>query len=238
MGKRVAIIIFLVLSIDQIIKIWIKTSFYPGEELPLLGDWFKLYYIENPGMAFGTTFGDSGWSKLLLSLFRILAVIGIAYYLRKLILEKAHKGLIVAIALVWAGAFGNIIDGAFYDFIFDPVCEFDCKVRDPHLASMEDTYCSEQQYAKCRTRGFLHGNVVDMFQFDMTWPQWVPWLGGREVFPAIFNFADASITAGVLLILIRHKVFFRKEDEEESEKVKEDENSKKDASDPDHKENI
>lgn len=217
MGKKVAVIIFSVLLLDQIIKIWIKTSFAPGEEMDLLGSWFKLYYIENPGMAFGTTFGDSGWSKLLLSLFRIVAVSGIAYYLRKLILEKAHKGLIIAIALVWAGAFGNIIDGAFYDYIFDPVCQFDCKTLDLHLASMEENYCSDQGWTNCRTRGFLYGNVVDMFQFDMRWPQWVPWLGGGNVFPAIFNFADASITIGVFLILFRHKVFFNKKKEEEQE---------------------
>ena len=117
---------FCLLLIDQIIKIWIKSSFIQGEiPTPLLGDWFQLHYIENPGMAFGTTFGSSMWHKLALSIFRIIAILGIGYYIWTELKKNVKTDFLIAVGFIFAGAIGNLIDSAFYDYIFtfDP-CNF------------------------------------------------------------------------------------------------------------------
>ena len=167
-----------------------------GQEINVFGNWFILHFTENDGMAFGINFpGNSG--KIILSLFRIAAIIGIAIFLRHLIINKANPGFIFSVALILAGAIGNIIDSAFYGLIFDHSWG--------HVAKM---FPEEGGYAP-----FLYGKVVDMLYFPIIhgdWPQWFPVWGGREFifFRPVFNIADSSITTGVFIILFFQKRFF------------------------------
>jgi signal peptidase II len=190
-----------ILLIDQIVKIYIKTHFNYGEVVNVFGDWFRLYYVENPGMAFGTTFGSGIWGKLGLSIFRIIALIAIAIYWKKQSERGARRELLIAIGFVFAGAAGNLIDSMLYDFIFP----FEGGNNPANWLEKGDGT------SYLRQPGFLLGNVVDMFQFQATWPQWVPWIGGNEVFPAIWNVADTSITIGILMILFRQRAYYKKQ---------------------------
>jgi signal peptidase II len=188
-----------VLLIDQITKYLVKTRMYLDESIPVFGSWFYIHFIENPGMAFGFEFGgESG--KLFLSLFRIVAIVFIAFYLRNIIRQKLSTGLIISVSLVLAGAAGNIIDSAFYGIIFSESPRYS-----PEVATL---FPQGGGYA-----GFLHGKVVDMLYFplfDFTWPEWVPFVGGDrfEFFRPVFNVADSAITVGMGLILINQKRFF------------------------------
>lgn len=202
-------VVALVLLIDQVVKVWVKTTFhYYDDPVPVFGDWFQLLYIENQGMAFGTTFGSSIWAKLGLSIFRIAAIVGIGYYWWKQAKKGMRTELLIAIGFIFAGATGNLIDSMFYDFIFP----FDGCIAFNHLEGSGNWVECGPFLPKVETRhtGFLLGNVVDMFQFNMTWPEWVPWVGGDQVFPAIWNIADGSITVGVLMILFRQRAYFKK----------------------------
>jgi signal peptidase II len=204
----VGAVVALILLIDQLIKVYVKTHFSLAEPpVNVFGDWFRLIYIENPGMAFGTTFGSGIWAKLTLSIFRIIAICGISYYWVKQARAGMRTEFLIAIGFIFAGATGNLIDSMFYDFIFpyDPCMSFN------HLAGsgvMSD--CGVFGKIETRHTGFLLGNVVDMFQFNANWPSWIPGIGGREMFPAIWNVADASITTGVLMVLIRQRAYFPK----------------------------
>lgn len=203
----VGAIVALILILDQALKIYIKTHFVPNDVVPLLGDWFVLDYTENPGMAFGTVFGASMWHKLALSLFRIAAIIGISVFWIQQARMGAKREFLVSIGLILAGASGNLFDSMFYDFVFpyDPCVDFN------HLqGSGIFTDCGIFGQIETRHTGFLLGNVVDMFKFNLFWPDWMPWLAGREVFPAIWNIADASITTGVLLVIFRQRNYFPK----------------------------
>ena len=187
----------------------------PGETRPLIGDWLVLDYIENPGMAFGTTFGAGIWHKLALSIFRIFAIIGICYYW----FQQAKKGIkrefLIALGLIIAGATGNLLDSMFYDFYF----EFDpCMPYNHMVGSGIKQTCDFYGDVEVRHTGFLLANVVDMFKFDATWPEGMPWLGGSQVFPAIWNLADFSISCGIILIFIRQKSYFPKHKTEVPEK--------------------
>ncbi len=209
-GAVVALILFL----DQFIKVYIKSHFAPGETVSIFGDWFVLEYLENQGMAFGTTFGNKIWHKLALSIFRIVAITGMTYYLIKQAKQGAKRELLIVIGLIVAGATGNLIDSMFYDFVFpyDPCMGFN------HLeGSGVVTDCGIFGEIETRHTGFLLGNVVDMFKFQAFWPEWLPWLGGKEVFPAIWNLADASISVGVIMVFIRQRNYFPKEKEAASE---------------------
>jgi signal peptidase II len=209
-GAVVALILFL----DQFIKVYIKSHFAPGETVSIFGDWFVLEYLENQGMAFGTTFGNKIWHKLALSIFRIVAITGMTYYLIKQAKQGAKRELLIVIGLIVAGATGNLIDSMFYDFAFpyDPCMGFN------HLeGSGVVTDCGIFGEIETRHTGFLLGNVVDMFKFQAFWPEWLPWLGGKEVFPAIWNLADASISVGVIMVFIRQRNYFPKEKEAASE---------------------
>lgn len=193
-GMAVLVILF-ILIFDQILKVWIKTSFEPGQTQKLLGSWFRLMYVENQGMAFGATFGSSMYAKLFLSVFRLIAVSFGVYYLITVIKDQTKRwDYILAISLVLAGATGNLIDSAVYDYIF----KFDAELPFNYI---DGTY-------ELRKHGFLLGNVVDMFQFDVQYPSWVPYLAGKDIFSAIWNLADGSIFCGIVLILIRQRAFF------------------------------
>lgn len=207
----VSLLVVSILLLDQILKIYIKTQFSPYQTQSILGDWFILEYIENPGMAFGTTFGSSMWGKLSLSIFRIVAIVGICYYWIKQAKKGVRLEFLIALGLVLAGATGNLIDSMFYDFVF-PVDQYlDCNLSYNQLpGSGNFVDCGFMGETEIRHTGFLFGNVVDMFKFQAYWPDWMPWLGGSEVFPAIWNVADASITLGVFMILIRQRAYFPK----------------------------
>lgn len=209
MGKKVILIILGILVVDQLVKIWIKTTMYPHETIGVIDGFFQLYYIENRGMAFGTTLGAGAGAKYALSIFRLIAIIAIGYYLWKNIQDKkTHRGLIVAMSLIFAGATGNLIDGMFYDYLFE---------IDPNVAwnwaidGNENFVIDEFGNPVLRPNGFLLGSVVDMFQFTVTWPSWMPFnLAGKEIFGAIWNVADVSISSGVGLIILRYRTYFKK----------------------------
>lgn len=182
--------------LDQVFKMLVKTNMTIGEEIPVIGNWFIIHFTENNGMAFGLDLpGNSG--KTLLTLFRLLAITGIAFYLRHLILRNAHRGLILSIALILAGATGNIIDSLFYGLIFND-----------SWGRVASLFPEGGGYAP-----LLQGKVVDMLYFPViqgTWPDWFPWWGGSSLvfFRPVFNLADSSITIGVAIILIWQKRFF------------------------------
>lgn len=211
----VSIAVFLILLIDQIIKIYVKTYFVPGEVVPVAGDWFVLEYIENQGMAFGTKFGSEVWHKLALSLFRVIAIGAIVYYWIKQAKRGARTEFLLAIGLVFAGATGNLIDSMAYDYIFpfDPCGPYN-SLEGSGIFVECDNFIRDK--IEVRHSGFLFGNVVDMFKFQAEWPMWIPWLGGRDVFPAIWNLADASITLGVIMVFFRQRKYFPKETTEET----------------------
>jgi len=197
--KRPLLIIFLVLLIDQAVKIWIKTHMYLGQEFPVFGNWFIIHFTENNGMAFGLEFGGS-FGKLFLSVFRIAAVTAIGWYLTYLVRTKAHSGLIACFSLIFAGAVGNIIDSAFYGMIFS-----ESATRISGFLPPEGGYA-----------GFLHGRVVDMLYFpivDTHFPSWFPIWGGEEFmfFRPVFNIADSSISVGVAILFLFQKKFYPKE---------------------------
>jgi signal peptidase II len=198
-------IITIVIIADQILKIWIKTHMYIGQEFFVLGDWFRIHFTENEGMAFGMTLGGS-YGKLLLSLFRIGAVGFIAYYLYTIVASNQSKGLAASISLILAGALGNIVDSVFYGVIFT-----DSAMQVATFVPVGQGYAS-----------WFHGRVVDMFYFPIIsgyLPQWVPFWGGEyfQFFRPVFNIADAAITTGVFLILIFQKSFFIEEEKKPSE---------------------
>ena len=218
----VGIIIVCLLLIDQVTKIYIKTSFFSNQTNFILGDWFALHYIENPGMAFGTTFGSEIWHKLALSLLRVVAIIFIGIFIYKEIKKDAKIEYLIAISLIFSGATGNLIDSMLYDFIFpfNP-----CEGFNQLAGSGIKMNCMDygfKQTLEVRHQGFLLGNVVDMFQFNFYWPKWVPYFSGQAIFPAIWNIADACITSGVILIIIRQKKYFPKkvlQDKEEEKTI-------------------
>jgi signal peptidase II len=196
--KSVALIVVL-LILDQVIKVWIKTHMMLGEEFSVFGDWFLIHFIENNGMAFGMEL-EGEWGKILLSLFRIFAVCGIGWYLYDISTKKAPLGLVISIALIFSGAMGNIIDSAFYGLIFN-----DSYYQVSTFMPEAGGYSS-----------FLHGKVVDMLYFPLLegrFPEWIPMWGGEHYifFRPVFNIADSYITIGVTSILLFQRKYFVKE---------------------------
>lgn len=200
-GRVIFLIIFLIVAADQALKIYVKTHYHSGEWHPVLGTWFRLYFIENEGMAYGWKFGGD-WGKILLTLFRLAAVIFGIFYLLKIIKHKYHPGFIICAALIFSGALGNLIDSMFYGLIFDE--------SNPYYYNVAKIFPGHG-YA-----GFMHGKVVDMLYFPIIknahFPAWFPFWGGEEFefFRPIFNLADASISTGVIAILLFQKRFFGK----------------------------
>lgn len=202
MLKKALFLVAILLIIDQIIKIYIKTHFLLGEEVFILGHWGRLNFIENEGMAFGIKWGGT-IGKYALSIFRIIASVAIFLYMKRLVKEKKHPLLIYSIAFIFTGAVGNIIDSMFYGIIFNESGYFGFG-GDPAVL-----FPSDGGYA-----GFLQGRVVDMFYFpiiDTHYPDWIPYFGGKELmfFRPIFNFADACISIGVIVILIFYRRIFK-----------------------------
>ena len=191
-GWLAAAIVVAILVIDQVIKIWVKTHMMLHEQIEVLS-WFKIVFIENNGMAYGMEIG----SKLVLSIFRVVAIGILGWYIAQQVKKQARWGYIVCLAMIMAGAAGNIFDSMFYGLIFNASTDFYTSYFVPFGTG----------YAP-----FLMGKVVDMFYFPLivtTWPDWVPYVGGNPYvfFSPIFNFADSSISVGVVLLLL----FYRKE---------------------------
>jgi len=191
-GRLALLLVIAILFLDQCIKIWVKTHMHLHESIHVL-DWFYISFIENNGMAYGMQLG----SKLLLSLFRVVAISGIGYYLWLQVKRKASMGYVACLSMIVAGAIGNLIDCMFYGLCFEASTTYT-------LASMVPM---GEGYAP-----FLMGKVVDMFYFPLivtTYPDWFPFWGGQEFifFSPVFNFADASISVGVVALFL----FFRKE---------------------------
>jgi signal peptidase II len=194
MLKKSILLIAIVLLLDQVLKVWIKTNMMIGQEIHFF-DWFIIHFTENKGMAFGMEFGGS-FGKYLLSIFRLVAIVAITIYLKNIATTDVKKGVVLSISLVLAGAIGNMIDSAFYGLVFSESYG--------QLATV-----FEGGYA-----GFLQGKVVDMFYFPLInghFPQWLPLIGGNHFifFRPVFNIADASISVGVINMLIFHRSFFK-----------------------------
>ncbi len=202
-GWLAAIIIVCVILLDQLLKIWVKTNFFYGEEF-VIADWFRLYFIENNGMAFGMEFG----SKLLLTWFRIIAVIFLISYLYKIRNnDKMQTGYIVCVSMIIAGALGNAIDCIFYGVVFDnPI--------PPLTATL---------FPEGGGYGTLfYGRVVDMLYFPLmewNWPGWLPWIGGEHFifFSPIFNFADAVLCVGMFIVILFYSKNFYPAESEKKE---------------------
>lgn len=196
--KKASLIIILILLVDQVSKIYIKTNFVLGEEIRVF-DWFRILFVENEGMAWGVQL-PGAYGKLLLTSFRLIAIVGIGYWLWDSIRKKAPKIAIITISLVFAGAFGNIIDSVFYGVLFN------------HSYGQVAELFAADPYGT-----LLHGKVVDMLYFPL-WsgylPQWIPFWGGEyfTFFEPVFNIADSAITVGMFLLVIFNKKAFPDEE--------------------------
>lgn len=203
--KYVILIVALIIIADQALKIWVKTNYEIGQETKVMGlSWFKIHFIENSGMAWGLKFwGDTG--KVILTLFRLAAVIFGVWYLRKIVREKYNRGFIICASLIFAGALGNLIDSMFYGMIFDLG-----RVYDPVNHQYVDYMEKVAKFSGHGYASFLHGSVVDMLHFPLFQ------IGKFEFFDAIFNIADASISVGVIALLLFQRRFFKKQHTDES----------------------
>ena len=207
--KKSLLLIALILIIDQVSKIYIKTHFVLGTQGAVeVFSWFKIHFIENPGAAWGAKLSDflpisESTSKLILTIFRLFAVAGIGYWLYDTIRKKSSKTLILAVSLIFAGALGNIIDSVFYGVIFD------------HSSGQVATLFADEPYGS-----LFYGKVVDMLYFPIIqgaiWPEWVPYFGGSEFnfFEPVFNVADTAISTGVGILLVFNKKAFPKEEDD------------------------
>jgi signal peptidase II len=196
--KKYFFIALIIILADQTSKLLVYNYMYIHQEVNVLGSWFRLHYLLNPGMAFGIRW-ESEFGKLALTIFRIFAMIGIAYYLVKMVQKQAHNGFLICLALILGGAIGNVIDSTFYGVFLN-----NAPVDSP--------------------TPWFHGQVIDMLYFPLFhfyWPEWVPFKGGQyfEFFSPVFNIADSSIFIGVVIILFSQKKFFKEESNEVSETI-------------------
>lgn len=200
-GTKLLIMGLVLVVIDQVIKILVKTNMSIGEHFNVIGNWFQIYFIENEGMAFGMKFGGQT-GKLLLSIFRIVLFGALVYWIRLLLKKDTPAGVLVGLALITTGALGNIIDCMFYGILFG-----------------ESTYTSVAQFLPegGGYAPFFFGKVVDMFYFpiiDTTFPEWMPLIGGNpfRFFAPVFNFADSCVTCGALYLIFFQWRFFAREE--------------------------
>ena len=198
-ARHVTLLILLLVLADQALKFYIKTNYYLNDHHDILGTWFSLHFVENEGMAYGWKFGGE-MGKMVLTLFRLGAVIFGVWYLGSIIKQKRNRGFIVCASLIFAGALGNLIDSMFYGLLFQE--------------SVPNSYTIAKFLPGHGYAGFLHGKVVDMLYFPIIrthFPAWFPFWGGNEFefFSPIFNLADASISSGVIAILVFQKRFLK-----------------------------
>lgn len=195
--------IFFILLADQVLKFWVKLNMSLGQEYKIFGNWAIIHFTENNGMAFGMEFGGEA-GKLALTLFRIAAVCGIGYGVIYLIKKKYHRGLIMNLSLIFAGAMGNIIDSTFFGLIFSDSSYYEPATLFPAGGGYSSLF---------------HGKVVDMFYIPIlqgSYPQWFPFWAGQEFifFRPVFNIADSVISIGVIMILLYQKSYFKEEKKE------------------------
>ena len=192
-GRNLIILGVILVVIDQVIKVLVKTNMQIGESIPVLGNWFQLLFVENKGMAFGMSFGGV-IGKYLLTAFRIALFCVLCWWISRLVKRKnVPGGVLVGLTLITAGAFGNIVDCLFYGLVFTESA--------PGVVATLGSYAP-----------FMQGRVVDMFYFPLwVWPDWVPWMGGHIFFEPVFNFADSCVTVGAIYLILFHWKFFSKE---------------------------
>ena len=196
--KKIFLLIVALLVFDQIVKIWIKTHFMLDQSVTVFPNWFFIRFIENPGAAFGFELGGN-YGKFILSVFRLLAIGALGYYIFYLYRKKAPAGVLAGFSLIFAGALGNVLDSAFYGLLFS----------ESTFTSVATFLPEGGGYA-----GFLHGKVVDMLFFPIVegvFPSWIPGVGGEPFlfFSPIFNFADSYITVGVIYLLLFQRKYFK-----------------------------
>jgi signal peptidase II len=202
---QVFLLAFLILLVDQVLKIYIKTNYYMGQETVLFESlpWFRLHFVENEGMAYGWKLGGT-WGKIALTSFRLVAVIVGTFYLLSIIKKQFHKGYVICVTFIYAGAIGNLIDSLFYGMIFE--------FSDVYAQNLAKGFW--QEGFKVGYEGFLHGRVVDMLYFPIIengrFPEWFPIWGGEsfEFFRPVFNIADTAISGGVFALIIFQNRFF------------------------------
>jgi signal peptidase II len=211
---QVFLLAFLILLVDQVLKIYIKTNYYMGQETVLFESlpWFRLHFVENEGMAYGWKLGGS-WGKIALTTFRLVAVIVGTFYLLSIIKKQFHKGYIICVTFIYAGAIGNLIDSLFYGMVFE--------FSDVYAQNLAKGFWEEG--FKVGYEGFLHGRVVDMLYFPIIengrFPEWFPIWGGEsfEFFRPVFNIADTAISGGVFTLILFQNRFFPEAKEKKEE---------------------
>lgn len=217
--RNALLIVFLVVAADQLLKIFVKTHFANGDDVRVMGEWFRLHFIENEGMAYGMKLSESPIGKIVLTSFRLVAVVFGFYLLKRLIAKGYGKGMLICGSLILAGALGNLIDSMFYGLIFSDSPYYHANWNNYQSLGHLLNATHRENVAHFTSFGtgyghFMRGRVVDMFYFpivETTLPSWVPFWGGRffVFFEPVFNVADAAISVGIITLLVFQKRFMQ-----------------------------